>query len=364
MISSEVQRTLVKSPPELWAELSDPDSLSRHLGELGEIKITRVEPEKLVEWEAAGITGKVAIKASGWGTRVTLTVEREVAEPAAEIDAVEETEEPDEGEAAAEAEIAAAEEPDDGIAGEAEIEHDGVVTEAEPDAIEPESAIEQEPEAPIQAAPTVEQEPAETLVADGREERAGSDELRPAPATEAARRAAGLLPPEPAEEAPTERAAEPSAPEPRRRGFFARLFGARRKRPDVETDVPSATAEPSATTIAAPLAEELPEAGASLEHVPSPAAEEIPEAPETETALSDAETTAEIEAQPGAETAVDAEAGHDEVAPEADTGSQSAKEIAAELAAAEECATADVTAILTGVLDRLGAAHHRPFSRA
>jgi len=34
MISSEVQRTLVKSPPELWAELSDPDALARHLGDL------------------------------------------------------------------------------------------------------------------------------------------------------------------------------------------------------------------------------------------------------------------------------------------------------------------------------------------
>ena len=54
MISSEVQRTLVKSPPELWAELSDPDALARHLSELGEIRITRVEPEEKVEWEAAG----------------------------------------------------------------------------------------------------------------------------------------------------------------------------------------------------------------------------------------------------------------------------------------------------------------------
>ncbi len=82
MISSEVQRTLVKSPPELWAELSDPDSLARHLGELGEIRITRVEPERTVEWEAADTTtGKVLLKASGWGTKVTLTAAREVAAP-------------------------------------------------------------------------------------------------------------------------------------------------------------------------------------------------------------------------------------------------------------------------------------------
>jgi hypothetical protein len=88
MISSEVQRTLVKSPPELWAELSDPDSLARHLGELGEIRITHIEPEKTVEWEAADITGKVLLKASGWGTKVTLTVARELAavEPPAETE--------------------------------------------------------------------------------------------------------------------------------------------------------------------------------------------------------------------------------------------------------------------------------------
>jgi hypothetical protein len=81
MISSEVQRTLVKSPPELWAELSDPTSLARHLGELGEIRITRVEPEKLVEWEAVDASGKVLLKQSGWGTKVTLTAAREVAAP-------------------------------------------------------------------------------------------------------------------------------------------------------------------------------------------------------------------------------------------------------------------------------------------
>src|SRR5580700_10116801 len=77
MISSEVQRTLVKSPPELWAELSDPAALARHLGELGEIRITRTEPEKTVEWAGESITGSVRIKPSGWGTRVTLSVTRE-----------------------------------------------------------------------------------------------------------------------------------------------------------------------------------------------------------------------------------------------------------------------------------------------
>jgi hypothetical protein len=79
--SSEAQRTLVKSPPELWAELSDPAALGRHLVELGEIRVTRTEPEELVEWEGQDVRGTVRIEPSGWGTRVTLTVVREAPEP-------------------------------------------------------------------------------------------------------------------------------------------------------------------------------------------------------------------------------------------------------------------------------------------
>jgi hypothetical protein len=81
MVSTEAQRTLVKSPPELWAELSDADSLARHLGELGEIRVVRSEPETKIEWEGEGISGTVELKASGWGTKVTLTARREVPEP-------------------------------------------------------------------------------------------------------------------------------------------------------------------------------------------------------------------------------------------------------------------------------------------
>lgn len=85
MASAQVQRTLVKSPPELWAELSDPAALARHLGDLGEIRITRIEPEQKVEWQADATSGAVMIKPTGWGTRVTLTATLqadEVAEPA------------------------------------------------------------------------------------------------------------------------------------------------------------------------------------------------------------------------------------------------------------------------------------------
>jgi hypothetical protein len=81
MPSTEAQRTLVKSPPELWAELSDPASLARHLGEFGEIRIARVEAERSVEWETESASGTVELKPSGWGTKVTLTVAREAPEP-------------------------------------------------------------------------------------------------------------------------------------------------------------------------------------------------------------------------------------------------------------------------------------------
>jgi hypothetical protein len=85
-VSSEVQRTLVKSPPELWAELSDPSTLGRHLGELGEIRIVRTEPDRAVDWEAAAAdgaqaSGRVEIEPSGWGTRVTLSASRAIVAP-------------------------------------------------------------------------------------------------------------------------------------------------------------------------------------------------------------------------------------------------------------------------------------------
>src|ERR1700736_5668576 len=81
MDSTQVQRTLVKSPPELWAELSDPSALARHLGELGEIRITRIEPERKVEWAAESTSGTVLIKPTGWGTRGTLTESRKPSGP-------------------------------------------------------------------------------------------------------------------------------------------------------------------------------------------------------------------------------------------------------------------------------------------
>jgi hypothetical protein len=73
MADLTASRTLVKSPPELWGELSEVESLARHIGELGEIKITKVEPEHTVAWEGERARGTVSLEPSGWGTTVTFT---------------------------------------------------------------------------------------------------------------------------------------------------------------------------------------------------------------------------------------------------------------------------------------------------
>jgi hypothetical protein len=244
MISSEVQRSLVKSPPELWAELSDPASLARHLGELGEIRITRVEPEKTVEWEAADTTGKVLLKASGWGTKVTLTVARELAVP--------------------------------------------------------EPPIEPAPEPAVQAESALAVEPAAGEgSAVGESEELAAEAQSPGRPTGDAELAIGD-PEEPEPEAVTE---EPELE--RRRGFFARIFLRRR-----QERVFSESQE---------VEQEL-----TVEPEPAPAEEDPPP----------------------------------------DEPPQELPDIAAELQVAEEVAAEEVTAVLTAVLDRLGAAHHRPFSRA
>jgi hypothetical protein len=90
----EASRTLVKSPPELWAECSDAGSLARHLGEFGEIQITRLEPESTVAWEGEHVSGTVRIEPSGWGTRVTLTAQPKAQEQPSAAQAAEEASPP------------------------------------------------------------------------------------------------------------------------------------------------------------------------------------------------------------------------------------------------------------------------------
>jgi hypothetical protein len=71
------QRTLMKSAPELWHQVSDRDVLARRLAGFGEIRITRTERQRRVTWEGDGASGDVTLEPAGWGTRVTLTARRQ-----------------------------------------------------------------------------------------------------------------------------------------------------------------------------------------------------------------------------------------------------------------------------------------------
>lgn len=333
MISSEVQRTLVKSPPELWAELSDQEALARHLGALGEIRITRTEPEQLVEWEADGTTGAVHIKPSGWGTKVTLSVTRE-------------------------------------LAGEAGDEPAGAAGEEYAPRVEQASDAETADDPGTHAEPAPEAE-AEPVGAEAKAE-AGPD------ADAEVQAPAGAEP------------AIAAEPEPRL-GFFARLFGRRRRpRPakiaqrhvdehgsgdaDVEEDDPSArqpfvpphteagrrvpgsaidalqTRYARAVTADGSVADERTVA----EDAAAPRDEPVAAQPELPT-----EATVDTQVDPADEQAAEGAAEQ-----AAEGAARASTDLAAELKAAEEVVAEEVTAVLTAVLDRLGAAHHRPFSRA
>ncbi|HEV7163138.1 MAG TPA: hypothetical protein VGN25_07790 [Solirubrobacteraceae bacterium] len=295
-----MQRTLVKSPPELWAELSDPDALGRHLSELGEIRITRAEPEKRVEWEAEGTSGSVLIKPSGWGTKVTLSVRREIEAPAQEAPEMEQPE-----------------------------------VDQDVEAVELPAVAEIEPEPPSDAAEPLELEPEpESSVLEPEVEVPGADEVR---------------------ETTIEltRPSEPAPPPAPRRGFFARLFGRRQPKVAEPPEEPSRVDVTDRSPISSPATGEVT----------------ITESAQRSSAIESLQ--ARFQAEPIVEIDPEAEAAPEPVA-EADEPSEESQEIAsgpsrdlaAELKAAEEVAAEEVTAVLTAVLDRLGAAHHRPFSRA
>jgi hypothetical protein len=308
MISSEVQRTLVKSPPELWAELSDPAALARHLGELGEIRIVRTEPERVVEWAAEHTTGVVSIKPSGWGTRVTLSATREqAAEPEVAGATLQEPAEPNAGEEAAKPDSAP--EPQSDMAAE------------HPSASELDTASESESE-PEPAAEPESTAVVEVVAAEPDSTPAASQSREPAP----------------------------------RRGFFARLFRRRTR------------TEPSAAVEAAP---ESPDAFAAVRQVLAPEtfATMHPFAAQTAAGAAGATQSApETGDQPEPQMVASEPDGEPEPQLASGPEGELRTDIAAELMAAEdvtadEVSAAEVTAVLTAVLDRLGAAHHRPFSR-
>jgi hypothetical protein len=69
----EVSRTLVKSPPELWAELG-PECLEKALGA---VSVQETEPDRAIAFEGRGVRGTAVLEPAGWGTKVTLTAETE-----------------------------------------------------------------------------------------------------------------------------------------------------------------------------------------------------------------------------------------------------------------------------------------------
>jgi hypothetical protein len=69
----EVSRTLVKSPPELWAELG-PECLEKALGA---VSVEETEPERSIAFEGEGVRGTAVLEPAGWGTKLTLTAETE-----------------------------------------------------------------------------------------------------------------------------------------------------------------------------------------------------------------------------------------------------------------------------------------------
>jgi hypothetical protein len=71
-----LERRLVKSPPEVWDELSCEAKLSRWLGE---VRVRTVASPHLIEWEAPGTRGVIKLEALGWGTKVLVQVEVDLA---------------------------------------------------------------------------------------------------------------------------------------------------------------------------------------------------------------------------------------------------------------------------------------------
>jgi hypothetical protein len=67
MATVELERTLVKSPPELWEELAAPDGLRRWLGE---VRVLAADPPHRLEWDSEVAEGVIELEASGWGTKV------------------------------------------------------------------------------------------------------------------------------------------------------------------------------------------------------------------------------------------------------------------------------------------------------
>jgi hypothetical protein len=63
----ELERTVVKSPPELWEDLACEDGLRRWLPDA---RVRAAEAPRRLEWDAEIASGVIELEASGWGTTV------------------------------------------------------------------------------------------------------------------------------------------------------------------------------------------------------------------------------------------------------------------------------------------------------
>lgn len=69
---AEWERRLIKSPPEVWAQLSSPTRLGAWLGE---VRISAVDPPHRLEWETPRARGVIELEPLGWGTRIRVQAE-------------------------------------------------------------------------------------------------------------------------------------------------------------------------------------------------------------------------------------------------------------------------------------------------
>ncbi len=72
MPTIELERTLVKSPPELWDEIASEEALGQWLSE---VRVSALDPPSRIEWNAQGARGVIELEASGWGTRIRAQAE-------------------------------------------------------------------------------------------------------------------------------------------------------------------------------------------------------------------------------------------------------------------------------------------------
>jgi hypothetical protein len=406
MISSEVQRTLVKSAPELWSELSDEAALARHLSEFAHVRIAQMQPEERIDWVADGARGSILIKPSGWGTRVTLTLQRErvstsagAARPQpATPDGAARPVTPGSFAQSATPDVVPAQPktaapPAPGRAAPPAAPPRESPTPQPPESGRPEPGV---PESPAPAPDSPAQEPAAAKPRAAQPQASDS----PAPETTTPDRDAPAVNTalEPASPAAQDTAASQREVIPRR-GLFARVVSswqralawaerpseARPVTPDpaaAETPAAAGASNDGTDRPAAPTPESSSMAGAAERPGTTAATDGVPASPldepspsaSTQPRPSDRGTSQlPIPSLPHPDHASPPQ---DSPAPKPSAAADAArtseprpvaggeKDLSAELRAAEEAPDEGDAAVLRAVLDSLGSAHHRPFSRA